>query len=91
MDDVLKFDDPTITEAFTRPIVPRSVDKLFNFLQDNQNLITVAGGMGHHATGLDRYKLAEVGKGYGIDIYRWMFAIKIFEDGILARHNEKDK
>ena len=60
-------------------------------MQDNHNLITKAGGMGHFPTGFDRAKLAEVGKGYGIDIYRWMFAINQYESLMIQSFNDKSE
>lgn len=91
IDEIKKLDDPQITEAFTRPKVPRSVSKLVDFLQSNQNLITSVGGMSVQVTGLDRFKLAEVGRGYNIDIYRWMFAIDMYEKGLVESFNNKEE
>lgn len=47
--------------------------------------------MGHNILGLDTLKLVELAKGYNIDLYRWMFAVKAFEKGIISLHNTKDK
>lgn len=89
-EDLEKLNDPEITKAFTRPEVPRLVNRVVNFLQDNQNLMTTVGGMSVYVTGLDRYKLAEVGRGYGIDIYRWMYAVDMYEKNLKNSFNNKE-
>jgi len=90
MGEILAFNDETITKAFIKPEVPKKVTNVFNFLESNQNLVTTAGGMEHFVTGLDRYKLNELAKGYNINFFSWMFAVNMFESGIIKRHNEKD-
>jgi len=91
MTEVLAFNDDEITKAFVKPTVPYKVSKLFDFLEENQNLITTAGGMQHHMTGLDRSKLVPLAQGYNINLFKWMFAVRMFETGLLEKHNQKDE
>jgi hypothetical protein len=91
LEEIEKLGDEQITQAFIRPPIPKSLAKLYNFLQDNQNLMTTIGGMDVQVTGLDRYKLAEVGKGYNINIYKWMYAINMYEKNLIKSFNNKEE
>jgi len=61
-------------------------------LTTNSNLTTSIGGMETITTGIDRHKLSEVAKGYNIDIFKYMFAVDMFENGILeSQSRARDK
>ena len=54
------------------------------FLRENENLVTVAGGMEHYVTGFDRSKLFPLARDwYGIDLSKFRFAVDWYEAGML--------
>jgi len=75
--------DPELEEAIFQPQSSRRAAKIFSFLRDNSNLTTLAGGMQHYVTGLDVDKLSRVAKGYGLNLFKYMFAVRMYENGIL--------
>jgi hypothetical protein len=93
-------EDEEIIEAFTPPSVPKRAMNIFTFLQTNRNLCTTMsgmttvitglemGGMTTVITGLDRYKLVSLAKGYGIDLFRYMFAVDYYEQEMLRQQDE---
>ena len=81
-----KLNDPEITKAFTQPPLPKLGQKIINFLSENSNLVTTAGGMSYVVTGLDRYKLVELAKGYSINLFKYMFAVKLYEQGLISQN-----
>lgn len=90
LDDILAFDDEVITEAILIPEAPRLALKVFKFIRDNDNLVTVAGGMEHHITGLDRFKLIHVAKKcYNINLSKYMFAVDLYERLLVRLSNDK--
>ena len=92
IEHIASLNDPDIIEAVTWPSVPKRAARLFQFLRDNDNLVTVAGGMEHFVTGLDRSKLLHVARdGYGIDLPRYMFAVGWYEHGMLKQQQNRLK
>lgn len=83
VEKIIAINDPEIEKAVFLPKASRLAQKIFRFLQENTNLVTTAGGMEHYVTGLDRYKLVELARGYNINLFKYMFAVKLYEDGML--------
>jgi len=83
-------EDDEINEAIFQPESPRLARKIYNFISRNSNLITVAGGMGHIATGLDRAKLSIVSKEYGIKLSKYMQFVDYYEELMLKQQSEED-
>ena len=93
-DAVAKLDDDEIKDAVFSPRVSKRAKKIFDFIHDNANLTTSLGGMDINITGLDKYKLSELAKGYNINLFKYMFAVKWYEEGMSenqARNREKEK
>lgn len=82
-------EDPRLLEAVVMPEAPRKATRLFTFLRDNQNMVTAVSGMDYFITGVDRHKLTELAKGYHIEIFRYMFAVDMFENKLLERQERR--
>ncbi|WBC28533.1 globin-like protein [Thiohalocapsa phage LS06-2018-MD03] len=83
MKEIRALGDETITKAFVRPSVPRNVNRVFNFIIDNQNLVTVAGGMQHYVTGFHRPDMIDAAQSYNINLSKWMFMVNAYEKCML--------
>lgn len=64
--------------------------EVFNFLSSNSNLTTNVGIDGF-ITGLDKYKLVLLAKEYGIDLVKYDFFLKMYEELFLKRDRELRK
>lgn len=83
---IKELDDAEITAAFVRPPAPFKVLRIFQFLTENENLTTTVSGMTSLHTGLNRHYLSQVARDmYKIDLSKWTFAVRWFEQGILKR------
>lgn len=75
-----------LLEIVTVPDVPRKAFRVFEFLRENENLVTVAGGMDHFVTGLNRAALFPLARNeYGINLRKYRFAVNWYEQGMLTR------
>lgn len=63
--------------------------KIFNFLQENDNLTTSSGGMESFITGFHRPYLIESAKAYGIDIAKYMSMVKEYEIKMLQKQKRE--
>ena len=86
IEKIRKLDDPEIEEAVFRPKMTRLANKIFDFIEKNSNLTTQMGGMSPVITGLDRFKLVELAKGYGIDLFRYMPMVDYYERKMLKAY-----
>lgn len=90
--DILAREDEEINAAVFPPESSRKARKIYDFLVANSNLTTMVSGMAVVVTGLDRSKLSEVAKHYGIDMSRYLNIIDLYENKMLKdqerRNNE---
>jgi len=90
-EEIIALDDETINNALYFPDAPKWVYRIFNFLVENQNIVTTTGGMKPSVTGFDRYKLDMLAERlYKFDLSRWMYPVKLFEDSLIEYQNKSD-
>ena len=68
---------------------PKKAFKIFLFLRNNDNHCTVAGGMQHYVTGLDKERLITIAKEYGIELSRYMFLVEHYQNKLLLKQNRE--
>lgn len=74
------------------PKAPERAIKIFYFFLEAKQYKILAGGMSHHMVGLDTLKVGELGeKYYNIDLSKYMYFFKIFEQKILQQQQQQQR
>jgi len=76
-------------DAYFPPKASQLAIKIFNFFRDNDRCTINAGGMQHYIMCLDKEKLTNIAKTYNIDLGKYMFALRVYENKILQKQNRE--